>query len=267
MTHRWRKLAVAIFLGALFLFTLTGAAMAAPPWSDAPNQFWTQTYGVTDAQVATVAEGYTNGTFSPHRPITRAEFAKMTVSGLGIATKNPASPTFIDVLPGSTFYVYVEGAYAAGLVKGLDTPAGKVFAPDTDISRQQTNSILGRYLSDKELEDTGVIAGWSGGELGGVTYPSLEAWYTPVGFDVLTRFADYEDVLPAHAAGTAYLIFHGVVKGSGGTYDPGADLPRGGMLHPGAELSRAQAATMVLRVKGVTFMRDTTAVSGSELYQ
>jgi hypothetical protein len=174
-----------------------------PPWSDAPNAFWVHTYGVTDAQVGTVAGGYADGTFRPYRAVTRAEFAKMAVSGLGIAAKDPVSPTFIDVLPDTSFYVHVEGAYAAGLLEGVTTPAGKVFAPDSDITRQQANSILGRYLSGKELEVTGVITGVTGGETGGATYPSLRAWYAAQGFDYLSRFADYQDVLPAHAPGTS----------------------------------------------------------------
>jgi IPT/TIG domain/S-layer homology domain len=249
MRHKSRKAAATLLLGALFLLTLGGAALAAPPWSDAPNAFWVQTYSVTDVQVGTVAEGYADGTFRPDQPVTRAEFAKMAVSGLGIATQNPATPTFMDVLPGSTFYAYVEGAYAAGLVEGMTTPAGKVFAPDADISRQQTNSILGRYLSGQEIEATGAITGILGGEAPGSRYPSLEAWYESEGFGHLARFADYQDVLPVHAPGTAYLIFREVIKGSGG------------MLHPRAKLSRAQAATMVLRVKGATFAPTPPTVS------
>ncbi len=244
MEHKRRVLAAALISGALFLLALSAPALAAPPWSDAPNSFWEQTYGVTDVQVGTVAGGYADGTFRPHRAVTRAEFAKMAVSGLGLATQNPTAPTFTDVLPGSTFYPYVEGAYAAGLVEGVDTPAGKVFSPNTDISRQQTNSVLARYLSRQELEVTGVITGWTGGELGGATYPSLQAWYAQQGFDHLSRFADYGDVLPAHAPGTAYLIFHQVLKGSKEK------------LYPAAKLSRAQAVAMVLRAKGVTFTRE-----------
>lgn len=104
-----------------------------------------------------MAGGYADGTFQPAKPVTRAEFVKMAVSGLGIATQNPTAPTFADIVPGGTFYVYVEGAYAAGLVKGNNTPAGTVFGPDTYVSRQQTNSILGRYLSGNELGATVVV--------------------------------------------------------------------------------------------------------------
>ena len=241
MTHKSRRAAGALILGALLSFMLSGAALASPPWSDAPNQFWVDTYGVTDVQAGTVAGGYADGTFRPYRPVTRAEFAKMAVSGLGIPTQDPLSPTFIDVRPGSMFSIYVEGAYAAGLIQGMDTAAGKVFSPDTDISRQQTNSILGRYLSGQELEATGVISGRPGGEEGAREYPSLEAWYTTEGGWFLPLYADSGHVLAAHAPGTAYLIFREVLKGSHGK------------LEPGANLSRAQAATMVLRVKGAAF--------------
>ena len=241
MRNKARKAAAALILGALFVFMLSGAALAAPPWSDASNQFWTHTYGVTDVQVGTVAGGYADGTFRPDQSVTRAELTKMAVSGLGIATQNPATPTFIDVPPGSAFYVYVEGAYAAGLVKGTATPAGLVFGPNTNISRQQANSILGRYLSGQEIEATGAITGVLGGETPGFHYSSLENWYGSEGFGDLTRFADHDQVLPAHAQGTAYLVFRGVINGSGGK------------LNPEAKLSRAEAAAMVLRVKGATF--------------
>ncbi|MCL5735507.1 MAG: IPT/TIG domain-containing protein [Actinobacteria bacterium] len=231
----------AVVLAALFLFMFGGSALAGPPWSDAPSVYWQHSYGLTEAQVGAVAGGYSDGTFRPAQPVTRAEFAKMAVSGLELTTQNPASPTFIDVLPGSPFYIYVETAYAVGLVKGTDTPAGKIFGPDTDISRQQTNTILGRYLSANELDATGRITGRTGGEEGPQEYPSLEAWYATEGGWFLPLFKDYAAVLPAHAPGTAYLILHPVIKGSHGKLDPAANL------------SRAQAAAMVLRAKAAAF--------------
>ena len=143
---------------------------------------------------------------------------------------------------------YSVTASTSSIVKGETTPAGLVFGPDTDISRQQANSILGRYLSGQEIEATGAITGVLGGETPGFHYSSLENWYGSEGFGDLNRFADHGQVLPAHAQATAYLIFRGVIKGSGG------------MLHPDAKLSRAQAATMVLRVKGATFAPTPPAV-------
>ena len=246
MRRQSRRVAAALILGTLLVLMLSGAGLAAPPWSDASNQFWSHTYGVTDVQVGTVASGYANGTFRPNQPVTRAEFAKMAVSGLGIGTRDPATPTFIDVPRGSTFYGLVEGAYAAGLVKGETTPAGLVFGPNTDISRQQTNSILGRYLSGQEIEATGAITGILGGETPGFRYSSLENWYGSEGVGFIALFKDHSQVLPAHTQGTAYLIFREVIKGSAGK------------LYPKANLSWAEAAVMVLRVKGATFTTSVT---------
>ena len=245
---------VGLWLVTTLLLALGGAALAAPPWSDASSDFWTRTYGVTEAQVATVAAGYSDGTFRPDQVITRAEFAKMAVSGLGIATMNPASPTFIDVQPGSTFYIYVEGAYAAGLINGTDTSAGKAFNLDTDVSRQQTNSILGRYLSKNELEATGRITGRTGGEEGPGQYSSLDAWYTVEGGWLLPSFKDHAHVAAVHAPGTAYLVLRLIIRGSNGKLDPGANL------------SRAQAAAMVVRVKASTFTPQPPYVDGLDFH-
>ncbi len=233
-------MAAALILGALFAFILTGVALAAPPWSDATNDFWSSAYGVSDVQVGTVAGGYADGTFLPNQPVTRAEFVKMAISGLAVATKNPATPTFMDVLPDSTFYTYVEAAYAAGLVKGETTPAGLLFGPNAEISRQQANSILGRYLSGQEIGATGAITGGPGNQESS-RYPSLDAWYAGGGDYYLGWFRDRGQVLPDHAVSTAYLVSLRVIKGSDGK------------LSPEAKLRRAQAATMVLRVKDVSF--------------
>jgi hypothetical protein len=168
---------------------------------------------------------------------------------LGIAIQNPATPTFVDVPAGSTFYTYVEGAYAAGLVKGVASASGLAFGPDEEISRQQANSILGRYLSSQEIKATGVITGRPGGEEGAMTYSSLEDWCAVEGLWFLSSFADAGRILPAHAPGTSYLSFHEVIRGSGGR------------LYPTAELTRAQAVAMVLRVKGAMFKPMPPAVS------
>ncbi len=113
------KIVVTTILAALITVALAWGAVAAPPWSDAPAAWWVSSYGVTEAKVATVADGYPDGTFKPSLAVTRGQFAKMAVSGLGVATVNPAVPTFKDVGRGGTFYTYVEGAYAAGLIGGI----------------------------------------------------------------------------------------------------------------------------------------------------
>ncbi len=226
-----KKTAMVLALAAVFLFAVCASAFAAPPWSDASNTWWVANYGVTAAQVGTVAGGFPDGTFRPAQAVTRGQFAKMAVSGLSLPTADPVTATFKDVAKGSTFYTFVEGAYAQGLISGYSTASGLLFKPSDDISRQQTNSILGRYLSEAEIEATGVIHG-----VGSLTYASLDQWYAAEGAFYLNGFLDSGQVAADHRATTAYLVYHQVVEGSNGR------------LNPTATLNRAQAAVMVLRV-------------------
>ena len=52
-----RVLLLTVVLAALALALFAGTALAAPPWSDAPNSWWVSSYGMTDTQVGTVAGG------------------------------------------------------------------------------------------------------------------------------------------------------------------------------------------------------------------
>jgi hypothetical protein len=225
------KIAVTILLAALITLAVAWAAVAGPPWSDASASWWVTSYGVAEAEVATVADGYPDGTFKPSQAVTRGQFAKMAVSGLGVSTANPAVPTFKDVGRGGTFFAYVEGAYAAGLIGGYSTSTGLLFRPNNTITRQQANSILGRYLSKLEIDITGAIHG-------DVTnYGTLALWYNAEGEFYLKAFSDWTKVAGDHRATTAYLIRRGIVKGANSR------------LNPTATLVRAQAAALVLRVK------------------
>jgi len=230
---RFLILAVLVVLLAL---TLTGTALAADRWTDISDAQWIATYNITAGQAATVAEGYDDGTFRPGLSVTRAQFAKMTVDGLGLPTMTPALPTFIDVPPNHFFYRWIEGGVDAGLISGF---VDGTFRPNSGVTRQQAASILGLYLAQKELGLRGHIAGEED------NYPSLEAWYLAEGSDMLAEFADAGSVSPVHLAPTAYLAFHGVLQGAprmGGIY-----------LSPGSNLTRAQAVALILRVEAVSF--------------
>lgn len=225
------RIAVTAVLSVILVLALGAAVLAGPPWTDASNVWWQASYGVSDTQVATVADGFPDGTFKPANAVTRGQFAKMAMSGLDLPTADPGIPTFMDVAKGTTFYTYIEGAHDQGLIGGYPSGGGLVFKPNNNITRQQTNSILGRYLSDAELEATNVIHG-----PGGLTYASLALWYAAQGGFYLDGYIDANQVAPEHRATTAYLVYHGVVQGSGAK------------LNPTATLNRAQAAVMVLRV-------------------
>ena len=182
------------------ILLMSGAALAAPPWSDAPNYWWVSAYGINESQAASVADGWPDGTFRPNLEVTRAQFAKMATAGLGVATAFPPSPTFPDVPQSNFFYQWIEGGVHAGLIAGM---ADGSFGPDQTIIRQQANSILGNYLAQKELTLRGHLAGRT------ANYPSLNTWYMAEGQGILAQFADANRVASVHAPATAYLDLPG----------------------------------------------------------
>ncbi len=207
-------------------------ALAPDRWSDISDQQWMDVYGVTAEQVDAVADGYADGTFRPSLPVNRAQFSKMVVDGFGLPRLSPIVPSFSDVPVAHFFYEWIEGAAGAGIAHGY--PNG-TFRPDQTITRQQANSILGRHLSQKELGDVGSIQGECG------SYASVAEWFVAEGAALLVSFADASQLAPVHAPFTAYLVYHGVVLGSssgGSAY-----------LTPLSELTRAQAAVLVVRTK------------------
>ncbi len=239
--RRWARgrLSVALLLAVLvvtFVALGSGSALASPPWPDAPNAWWVSTYGVTEGQAATVADGRADGKFYPNDDVTRAQFAKMAVDGTGGTTYTPLIPSFLDVPATNYFYPWIEGGVRDGLISGY---GNQTFGPNNNIIRQQANSILGTYLAQKELNLRGHIAGEQD------NYPSLNTWYMAEGMAILGGFADAARVATVHAPTTAYLISKGVVQGTAGI---------GGMyLGPNNNLTRAQAVALILRVKAVQF--------------
>ena len=89
MKNSAKKFLALLVLSGLIVAALSGVALASPPWSDASATWWQTNYGVSESDVATVADGFPDGTFRPSVAVTRGQFAKMAVSGLGVATLAP----------------------------------------------------------------------------------------------------------------------------------------------------------------------------------
>ena len=235
-----RRVILRVSLVAIVVVLVTllgsGTALAADRWKDITDQQWINTYGVTAAQVDTVADGFTDGTFRPTQALNRGQAAKMVVDGFGIATKTPATPTFTDVIPSHQFYKWVEGGVDAQVITGYPDDT---YRPNSTMQRQQANTILARYLSGLEKAALGGIQGEE--EL----YETVTEWYQEEGSSLLDAFADGGTVATAHRPGTAYLVHHEVVQGS----------PSGGQyyLKPLTSLTRAQGAALILRVADISF--------------
>lgn len=105
---------------------------------------WASDY-VTRLKQKGAIDGFPDGTFRPDNTITRAEFAKIVVSVLGI--KNEGEVTYADVAKDSWYYDCVAAATEAKLIYGTDSG----FLPDKNITRQDAVVIIARALAYKNI--------------------------------------------------------------------------------------------------------------------
>jgi len=128
---------------------------------------------VNDMGSRMVIDGTGNGTFSPDRDITRAEFAAIIVRGLGLRLENGAVP-FSDVKAADWYGSAVSTAYAYDLIKGFEDGT---FRPMDKITREEAMMILSKAMAITGLkarsavqseeaalrpfEDTAEISNWA----------------------------------------------------------------------------------------------------------
>ena len=124
MHHRGLKVAMVAVFTLVLVFGFAGIAQA--QWPDLTLSILGD-YGITEAEVAAISDGFTDGTWQPYTKITRQQFVKMAVDAYKIPLVNPATPTYSDVPPTSDYYMYIEAATAAGLTNGV---GGGLFDPD-----------------------------------------------------------------------------------------------------------------------------------------
>ena len=99
-----------------------------------------------------IASGYSDDTFRPNNNATRGQISKMISLAYQWYLEPPANGyTFTDVLPGSTFYLYVEAAYREGVVSGYpcgspgepcDAQNRPYFRPSNNVTRGQIAKII-----------------------------------------------------------------------------------------------------------------------------
>jgi hypothetical protein len=98
-----------------------------------------------------IVNGYPDGTFLPNNPVTRGQLAKIVSQSAGFM--EPVSgQTFEDVVPGSTFYDYIErlasrsvmGGYQCGIDPGEPCGPGNrpYFRPNAGATRGQLTKIV-----------------------------------------------------------------------------------------------------------------------------
>jgi hypothetical protein len=96
-----------------------------------------------------ILNGTSADTFSPKNPVTRAQFASMLVTAIGL-DKQTGGNAFTDI-KGSEWYADdVNAAYKAGLITGYDGS----FRPDDEITRQDLTVMLARAIKLLDIKFT-----------------------------------------------------------------------------------------------------------------
>ncbi|MDP2642392.1 MAG: S-layer homology domain-containing protein [Candidatus Peregrinibacteria bacterium] len=93
-----------------------------------------------------IVSGYTDKTFNPNKPITRAEAMKIILSASGVSIAEPSADSkFKDVKKKDWFAKYVEYAAANGIVNGYEDGT---FGHNKNITRGEVAKIASLMLKD-----------------------------------------------------------------------------------------------------------------------
>ncbi len=94
---------------------------------------------IETAQRSGLVGGYNDGTFRPYANVTRGQIAKVAVEAASMEDLSANTQSFSDVPVGSTFYNYIETAYANGILSGY---GDGTFRPNNDATRGQITKIV-----------------------------------------------------------------------------------------------------------------------------
>ena len=86
-----------------------------------------------------VVNGYSEKTFSPNSPITRAEFVKILVESLGYNVYAVQSAAFTDTATDTWYYAVLSFAHSKGFASGYSDGS---FHPNNPISRAEVVELL-----------------------------------------------------------------------------------------------------------------------------
>ncbi|ATW27581.1 hypothetical protein DCMF_25025 [Candidatus Formimonas warabiya] len=110
---------------------------------------------------AGVLGGYPDGTFGPEKPVTRAEFTKFLVSGLGLESqKSEAAARFQDVPAGHWARQFVSVALDQGFITGRSETS---FDLNGKITGAELAAMLVRALPEEKRVDVGTGPYWYSG--------------------------------------------------------------------------------------------------------
>ncbi len=160
-TRKTMRKILSVSLIIIMIFGTSVTGFAATTFSDVSGHWATASinYGVANGFI----KGYTDGTFKPDNPVTRAEFSKMLNVAFGIS--NTQAVNFSDVPASEWYSAEVRKAVAAGYISGYED---NTFRPNNKITRQEAAFMIANVIptsgttpSLAGLVDNANIADWA----------------------------------------------------------------------------------------------------------
>ena len=218
-----KKLTAAVLLGVMAMSSIGISPASAKTFSDVPDTHWAYE-PINTVSNEKLMIGRDQGLFAPDELTTRAEFASVlynltTESNLTKNRNTELANSLVDVSSADWFYEAVSWAYSRGLIE--DTNG--YFNPNEPISREDmavaTYEFLKRYCDGKFVLD-----------------------------DSYNEFIDNDMFSSEAARGKVFiLVNNGILAGR-----------RNGYLDPQGALTRAETATMAIRIQDVQDLPDNT---------
>lgn len=87
-----------------------------------------------------IVTGYSDGTFRPDNPITRAEVLKIALEKFGLADEAGESTPFVDLQATGWYYDYVRTGWALAVINGYEED--HTFRPNNNITRAEALRIM-----------------------------------------------------------------------------------------------------------------------------
>jgi uncharacterized protein YjdB len=170
---------------------------------------WYTNY-VEQAASKRLVQGVGGGLYDPDRNVTRAEFVQMMANALQLPAYSGNTRTYRDVQSGTWFYNAVMRARSAGL---LDRFSGENFSPNQAITREEMAVILAAVARRERItSNTSSI-------------------------NLSQTFNDFNQMNSGYTSDIELVVRLGIMQGIGG-----------GMFNPRGNTTRAQAATVQIRM-------------------
>lgn len=118
-----------------------------PTFTDVTANHWAYD-AISTLAGENIINGYPNGNFDPVGNVTRAEFAKMLCTAFRLVSSD-TSHSFKDVDTSAWYSDYINAAYNAGIIKGINETK---FMPNATIKREDACVMINRAIKNYGIE-------------------------------------------------------------------------------------------------------------------